>query len=158
MKKFLLSFIVVSAFAGYVIVQKFREPEEGRVVAPNIATSTNLPTATTFNLNQPTPTATAPTTSSGYKDGSYTGIVTDAFYGPVQVQAIISAGKITDVIFLQYPNDRRTSIEINSQAMPFLKQEAIAAQSSQVDIVSGATQTSRAFIESLKSALDQARI
>jgi len=60
------------------------------------------------------------------------------------------------VQFLDYPHDRRTSIEINSQATPMLTAQAIQVQSAQVDGVSGATQTSRAFRESLQSALSQA--
>lgn len=91
-----------------------------------------------------------------YKDGQYTGSVADAYYGNVQVKAIIKSGKISDVQFLQYPSDRNTSIVINTQAMPILVQEAVQAQSSNVDIVSGATETSSAFRQSLASALAQA--
>lgn len=94
---------------------------------------------------------------SGYKDGQYTGDVADAYYGNIQVKATISGGKITDVVFLQYPSDRSTSVFINRQAMPYLKQEAIAAQSGNVDIVSGATLSSQAFIQSMNSALSQAK-
>ncbi|MFI5265170.1 MAG: FMN-binding protein [Candidatus Levyibacteriota bacterium] len=92
-----------------------------------------------------------------FKDGTYTGNAADAFYGTIQVQTVISGGKITDVVFLQYPNDRSRSIAINTFAMPNLKQEAITAQSAQVDIVSGATDSSNAFIQSLSSALSQAK-
>ena len=95
---------------------------------------------------------------SVYKDGSYTGTATDAYYGFVQVKAVVKSGKLADVVFLQYPNDRQTSISINQQAMPILKSEAITAQRADVDIVSGATQTSIAFNESLASALAQAKI
>lgn len=97
--------------------------------------------------------------SSGilYKDGSYTGSVADAYYGNIQVQAVISGGKITDVIFLQYPNDNRTSQRINSQADPMLTQEAIQVQSAQVDTVSGASASSQAFQQSLADALSQAK-
>ncbi len=91
------------------------------------------------------------------KDGSYTGSVADAFYGNIQVKAVIQDGKLSDVVFLQYPNDRRTSIEINTQAMPYLKAEAIQIQSGNVDIVSGATDSSIAFRESMASALAQAK-
>lgn len=94
---------------------------------------------------------------SGLKDGQYTGSAADALYGNIQVKAVIQGGNIVDVQFLQYPNDRSNSIRINQQAMPYLKQEAIAAQSSQVDIISGATDTSYAFIQSLASALTQAQ-
>ena len=96
------------------------------------------------------------TMMTSYKKGIYTGDVADAFYGNVQVEATISGGKISDVKFLQYPNERQTSIEINSQATPMLIQEAIQAQSAQVDGVSGATQTSIAFRQSLQSALSKA--
>ena len=98
-----------------------------------------------------------PSTGGAYKDGVYTGPVTDAFYGNVQVQATIQGGKITDVTFLDYPHDRGTSVYINSQATPYLKQEAIQAQSANVDVVSGATQTSLAFIKSLTAALAGAK-
>jgi uncharacterized protein with FMN-binding domain len=91
-----------------------------------------------------------------YKDGTYTGSVADAFYGDIQVEATIEGGKITAVKFLQYPNDRPNSVAINQQAIPFLQQEAIRAQSAHVDGVSGATDTSIAFEQSLSSALSQA--
>lgn len=91
-----------------------------------------------------------------YKDGRYTGSVVDAFYGNVQVSVTVSAGKISDLQFLDYPHDRQTSLEINSYATPILKSEALTAQSAKVDVVSGATQTSLAFMKSLDSALSQA--
>lgn len=96
------------------------------------------------------------TTTASYKDGSYTGSVENAYYGDVQVKATISGGKITDVTFLQHPDTHSTSVRINEQAMPYLQQEAIQAQSAQVDTVSGATYTSQAFMQSLSNALSQA--
>lgn len=41
--------------------------------------------------------------------------------------------------------------------MPNLRQEAIQAQSADVNIVSGATDSSNAFIQSLSSAFSQAK-
>jgi|ERR1035437_1159272 uncharacterized protein with FMN-binding domain len=106
---------------------------------------------------QATPTpAPAPKQLGQYKDGTYTGPTVDAYYGYIQVQAVVSGGKLTDVIFLQYPSDRRTSVQINSQAMPYLKQEAIQAQSANVNIISGASDSSGAFIQSLGAALAMA--
>jgi uncharacterized protein with FMN-binding domain len=101
----------------------------------------------------PTPVAT---NNSPYRDGTFTGTSADAYYGNIQVQVAIQGGKIVDVTFLDYPQDRRTSLRINSQAMPYLKQEAIQAQSASVDGVSGATDSSMAFKISLASALAQA--
>jgi uncharacterized protein with FMN-binding domain len=106
----------------------------------------------------PTPTPTPPPQPKGqYTDGQYTGSVADAYYGNIQVQATISGGKLTNVTFLQYPSDRSYSRSVNGQAMPYLKAEAIAAQSANVDIVSGATDSSQAFQQSLASALAQAQ-
>lgn len=104
----------------------------------------------------PASTQPAPATGAAYKDGQYTGDLADAYYGSVQVQITIQGGKLADVRFLSYPQDRQTSLIINSQATPILRSEALAAQSANVDIVSGATHTSNGFIESLSSALNQA--
>ncbi len=104
----------------------------------------------------PTPTP-APKPQGLYRDGTYTGSQADAYYGIVQVQADIQNGKIANVTFLQYPNTHSTSVYINSQAMPYLTQEAIQIQNANVDIISGATDTSLAFQQSLASALAQAK-
>ena len=132
--------------------------------APAIPTPAAIPTVVPTTSRPSLPTAApqlalSPTaTPQGlYKDGSYTGEQVDAFYGLVQVQAIIRSGKIANVQFLQFPNDRRTSQRINTVAVPYLQTEAIQAQSANVDIVSGATLTSEAFAQSLQSALDVAR-
>ena len=75
----------------------------------------------------------------------------------MQVKAVIRSGQVADVQFLDYPHDRRTSQRINSYAMPALQSEAIQAQSAQVNIVSGATLTSEAYVKSLQSALLKAK-
>jgi len=92
-----------------------------------------------------------------YKDGEYTGIVADAFFGPMQVKAIIENSRLTGVEFLQYPNDRPTSRQINEAAIPYLKSAAIQSQTAEVEIISGATQSAEAFWVSLASALIQAK-
>ncbi len=108
-------------------------------------------------LPPPLPPPPPPKLAGLYVDGSYTGDAADAYYGMVQVKAIITNGQLADVQFLQHPNDRRTSQQINDQAMPMLTTEAIQSQSANVDIISGATDTSQAFIDSLGSALAQAK-
>lgn len=107
---------------------------------------------------QPAATPNMPMMQTGrYKNGTYTGSVADAFYGNLQVQAVITNGKISNVVFLQYPSDNSTSQYVNGQAMPLLTQEAIQAQSAQVDIISGASASSQAFQQSLADALAQAK-
>lgn len=122
--------------------------------AAETTTSTTTAAATTTNT-----TTAATTVADGlYKNGQYDGGIADAYYGNVQVKAIIQGGKLADVQFLSYPSDRRYSVEVNTYALPILKSEAIQAQSAQVDTVSGATNTSNAFINSLSSALSQAKV
>jgi hypothetical protein len=47
---------------------------------------------------------------------------------------------------------------IMSQSLPILRQEFLAAQSARIQMVSGATYTSEAFIRSLQSALLEAHV
>ncbi len=93
----------------------------------------------------------------GFSDGTYRGPAVDALYGVVQVEAIIKHGRLDSIKVLRWPADRSASVVINEQALPRLRDEAISAQSADVDIVSGATLVSDAFIKSLRSALGKAR-
>lgn len=141
MKKSVLAGSIIVVFAFYALLHN-----NSFFALPVSANRTN-------GLSANTNTAT----QGAYKDGIYIGSSADAFYGTIQVQAIVKNGKLADVQFLQYPNDRSESIQINQPAMPVLKQEALQAQSAQVDVVSGATDSSQAFMQSLASALSQAK-
>ncbi|WP_042375968.1 FMN-binding protein [Streptacidiphilus melanogenes] len=87
---------------------------------------------------------------------SYTGQAVDTRYGPVQVRIDVSGGRISKIDVLQYPDEMQRDQDINSYALPVLNQEALSAQSAQIDSVSGATYTSDGYTQSLQSALDQA--
>ena len=91
-----------------------------------------------------------------YRDGSFIGPVYDAYYGLVQVQANVQGGSLVSIEVLQYPAHRSTSRAINNHALPMLESEVIRAQSIHVDIISGATLTSEAYLRSLKGALAEA--
>jgi len=65
--------------------------------------------------------------------------------------------KITSVKVPVYPDHTGRSVFISQQALPYLIQETIQAQSATIDMISGATFTSIAFQQSLQSALLQAR-
>lgn len=126
-------------------------PKPVPAIPQRVPPAKTAPTAT--RPAPPVPTAIA---RGQYMDGTYAGAVVDAFYGMVQVKAVVQNGKLANVQFVQYPNDRRTSVRINSIAMPYLTTEAIQAQSANVDIITGATLTSEAFAQSLQTALDTA--
>jgi len=143
MKKFILSGSVVVAFVLYAVLGQNRTKDNTQ---PLTQTTTSKTVSDYTHLS-----------AGQYRDGNYTGSIADAYYGNIQVKALIKNGKLIDIQFLQYPNDRPSSTEISNQSLPQLKKEAIQSQNAQVDIVSGATQTSQAFQESLQNALQQAR-
>jgi uncharacterized protein with FMN-binding domain len=157
MKRLTISILLVVTFAAYAVYVNLFNKQTAIISQTPISQTNSLPVQPKQTAQKPTPapaSTPAPAQNNGqYKNGEYTGNVEDAFYGNVQVKVTISNGKISDVQFLDYPQDRNTSVRINSQAMPYLKQEAIQAQSANVDIISGATATSQAFIQSLASAL-----
>jgi uncharacterized protein with FMN-binding domain len=94
------------------------------------------------------------TTRSTYS-GQLTGSAVQIPFGIVQVQVTIQNGKITDVAALQMPSYDRHSQEVSQYAAPRLRSEVLAAQSAQINSISGATYTSYAYAQSLQSALDQ---
>ncbi|WP_370961606.1 FMN-binding protein [Amycolatopsis sp. cg9] len=88
--------------------------------------------------------------------GTFTGDAADTRYGPVQVRITVAGGKITDAQAVEYPQESGRDVRINSEAVPELNQEALQAQSAQIDTVTGATYTSEGYRQSLQSAIDQA--
>lgn len=128
--------------------------------APPPPTTTTPPTTggppRTSHTSPPTtpPTTAAPRPTTR----TVTGQAVDNQYGTVQVQITVQGHTITDVEAVQLPSDRARSAYISQQAGPLLRQEALQAQSAQIDGVSGATYTSQSYAQSLQSALDSAGI
>ena len=184
MKKILLSTFIILSFGVYVVFQN-KNTTNDLAIIPTVlpVDTTNSKSKEIFDLlinettvQEETPVQTTPKTTptvpkpnptpvvtptlpkGQYVDGTYTGDNVDAYYGYVQVKAVISGGKITDVVFLDYPHDRNTSKQINAYAIPRLTQQAISAQNANVNGVSGASFTSSGFKESLTSALIKAKV
>jgi uncharacterized protein with FMN-binding domain len=89
-------------------------------------------------------------------------------WGTVQVKVVVrktttTAGARKTVTWritavdATFPDHTDRSVFINQQAGPYLKQETLQAQSANVQLISGATDTSHAFVQSLQAALLQAR-
>lgn len=102
----------------------------------------------------PESTGSSPKSSTGTK--TFTGDTVQTRWGPVQVRVTLENGKITDVTAIAHPSDNPKDQEINSYAIPQLRREALAAQSAEIDSVSGATYTSEDYQQPLQSALDSA--
>ena len=181
MMKLVVSTIVVAAFVLYAIFSRGDVPVQ-TVDTPDIVASASSTasestgsTSSSDTTSQSDATAsqqtvtsadrtttsaaqTTTTVASGlYADGSYTGSEASLVYGVVQVAVVVDGGQIVDIEFLSLPSGRQESDEINSYAAPVLRREALEAQGAKVQAVSGATLTSRAFRQSLQSALDQAQ-
>jgi len=90
--------------------------------------------------------------------GTYKGTAVQTRFGPVQVQITVANGKITDVTALQLTNADGKSVQISNRAAPLLRSKVLAAQSANVQTVSGATVTSDAYLTSLQAAIDAAHL
>ena len=99
-------------------------------------------------------TAVATTTSSA-SSGTATGDAIPTQYGDAQVRVTVKTGKIVSIEAMQLQGNDPRSVAISSSAEPILRQEALAAQSANIDAVSGATYTSESYTQSLQSALDK---
>ncbi len=132
------------------------EPSTAPVTAPG-ATAVPGAAATPAPAATKAPAAKSETTGSGGSAASakVDGPVVSTRFGPVQVEVVVSSGKVADVVALQLPTGRRSG-QISSYAAPILHDEALQAQSASIDTVSGATYTSDAYAHSLQAALDQA--
>ncbi|WP_328607236.1 FMN-binding protein [Amycolatopsis sp. NBC_00345] len=130
MKKTIL--VVALSIAGFIAVWRFEPTAMG--------TTTTTP-----------PAAAAPSTSVGSTGTTVTvpGSTQSSEFGTVQVQVTFSGSQITDVQLLQQPDSGR-----GVSALPQLREETLQAQSAKIDTVSGATQTSESYIQSLQAALD----
>ena len=85
------------------------------------------------------------------------GPTVDTDYGPVQIQVTVTGDKITAIKELQLTNSGARSDQINTNAVPKLRAQALSTNSANLDTVSGATVTSQAYAQSLQGALDAAR-
>lgn len=102
--------------------------------------------------------SSSPTAVTGaYVDGTYTGQTVSHRFGSVTVTVTISGGTLSALQPTVVSDGDRHSERINSSAIPVLEAEVVAANSAEVSTISGATYTTQAYLQSLQSALDQAR-
>lgn len=77
-------------------------------------------------------------------------------WGPVQVQIRIARSRIVDVVVLRTPTGSATHQAVNSFALPQLRAQVLAAQSANINGVSGATVTTAGYKQSLQAAISAA--
>jgi uncharacterized protein with FMN-binding domain len=124
-----------------------------------VITATPTPTPTKTATPTPTPTKTAtptptPTPTVKSTSGTFTGPVVNVSYGNVQVEITVVDGKITDAQALQAPSGR--SDRYSKFALPILKKQTLAAQSTNIQGASGASYTTYGWRKSLQGAMAKA--
>jgi uncharacterized protein with FMN-binding domain len=144
----------LSTVAGLTVLLSFKTRPRATVASPPTAAAAS-PGTTNSNSQAASGSGGGPSTASP-TTRTVTGTAAETRYGPVQVKITITNGRLSAVEAVEYPEESPRDEQINSYAIPQLNQEAVAAKSAKIDMVSGATYTSTGYITSLQSALDQA--
>ena len=119
--------------------------------------STGSATTPTTTAAPSTAKKSRTTSTAGKSSGtrSATGQDVSFQFGDVQLKVTMTGSRLTDVSVAQLnPTDPRSQ-SIDQSAVPQLQQQALSAQSAQIDGVSGASYTSTAYEQALQSALDK---
>jgi uncharacterized protein with FMN-binding domain len=160
---------VISSFIGLIALLSYRTPIT-TASAPNADDSTPpvaaIPSTTTstpeMTIKPETPdtkhtgtTEPVRTTTTTTPTRVITGSTENTKYGPMQVSATLQGHKILDVKVLKQPNEPG-SAALNAKVFNKLHTAVLSAQSAKVAAVSGATDTSNGYTQSLQSALNQA--
>ena len=151
-----------AAAAGVVIVTSWQAGQQAgssgaagvRVVAaPPVPTTSG---SSTSRRSGSTSKAGKASTKAAPTRRTIVGGVAQTRYGDVQVSVTLLGTRIVDVTALHLTDSSQTSVDISAGAEPTLHREALAAQSANIDLVSGATYTSEGYKASLQAALDAA--
>lgn len=131
--------------------------EETAVVAEATDTAEATASDTTASDTTASDTTAADSTTDSSATGSYSvvGSEEESRYGTFQVEVFFEDGEIVAIEALQLPGDRKSN-SINSRAVPAYEEAIIAAQSADIDAISGATVTWRNYTASVQAALDAA--
>jgi uncharacterized protein with FMN-binding domain len=124
------------------------------ITPPNLSETTQVAGAIPQVDPSAAPSKSAQPTTKPSAPESFTGDPVSMRYGIVQVKITVQGGKIVDAQAVQAPtgsNDRYTQ-----KAVPRLREQTIAAQSANIQGVSGASFTSYGWYTSLASAIAKA--
>ena len=126
-------------------------------LAPSLTTTSTSGAAAQTTTPQSSGVTTTTGSSTACGASRSTGAQVQFRWGIVQVEAFLDgSGQLCEVNVLQYPNSDNRSVSINNYALPRLHDEALAAKSANIQAISGATLSSRAYMTSLQYALDNA--
>jgi polyferredoxin len=144
----------------FTIAQKDVRPLMASAAA--VAAITGMYYTGSFTMNTSVPNTVTVSGETGqsasankiYNDGTYEGTGSGFRGGTTKVSVTIKNDKISSISTISHEDTR----EFYDRAYPFVSQETISTQSSQVDAVSGATYSSNGIMEAVADALNQAKI
>jgi uncharacterized protein with FMN-binding domain len=155
-------FAFAAAAAGFVGALGFHASGSTTAVTAGLSTprvGQSAPATTTSPTSNRGSTTTAPTTPSkkakGVASRSMTGSTYNYSYGQLAVRVTVTKTKITGLSVIGLQTAESYSQQLADQAIPMLRQEVLAAQSFQVNGISGATYTTEAYLSSVQSALNK---
>ena len=127
----------------------------GDVVALEGAIGTVVPSTLVTNTTL-APSPVISVEGSGTCDGDVVTGPTAVFkWGSLQLQASFTKKNVLcNVTILNYPNEDDKSLSINQSALPVYNQEAVETGNAQITVVSGATDSWRAYTAGLQAILD----
>lgn len=154
--------VVIATIAGLAGVLSFHTKPAtlsfGQAVGPAApgGSPTSATTSTTTGPASIGPPATTSPSTSPAATRTATGAAVNYSYGVLSVAATVSGTKLTNVTIASIDEGGNfRSQSIDQQSVPVLEQEALQAQSANIQGVSGASYTSAGFEQSLQSALSQ---
>jgi uncharacterized protein with FMN-binding domain/Pyruvate/2-oxoacid:ferredoxin oxidoreductase delta subunit len=125
--------------------------EQGNTIPP-VTTQPGDTTTTQPGENKPGNEDKVVKVGNLYKDGRYTGIGRGRRNNLI-VDVTVQNNKITNINLISYRED----LQYIKQAMTPMSEKIITAQSTEVDVISGATQTSNGIKDAVNKALEKAK-
>ncbi|GAA1892414.1 hypothetical protein GCM10009687_72120 [Asanoa iriomotensis] len=125
---------------------------------PSGAPATGKPSATK-SAAKPKPgrttQAAAPPPPAAPKSNKVVGPRVENPYGAVQVVIEVDGNRIADIRTLEMPDLEARSDQLSAQVETQMREEALREQGANLDTVSGATETSESYRESLRVAIER---
>jgi uncharacterized protein with FMN-binding domain len=141
-----LAALAVTIVAVVLLARYDTEPP--RTFNPNAAIG---PVKTPRAFGTPAPLRT------GKGTRSYLGPALTTPFSAIQVRAFFTGKRLTGIETVLLSGDGPHTEALNARAEPILRASALKAGNAKVDVVSGATSTSKIWLESLQGAIDKAK-
>ncbi|MFJ4833688.1 FMN-binding protein [Streptomyces sp. NPDC088747] len=138
--------VVALSALGLITVWRYEPSADTSSAATEVVAPSPAPSSSSSSSGSP---SADPSASSGTATKVVAGSTVATEKGDVQVEVTFEGDTIASVRMLVQPNHPQTTA-----AVPVLIEETLAAQSADIDTVSGATITSDGYRESLQAAID----